>query len=113
MKDSKTSRHEDILKYLETFSDEEKVVLKAMGRLNVSVGKNIALHTIHKKIPDEYLHTANKTIKSLCKKGFIVKYRKENYGLSKKGRDVANHITKKDMRDKNADLRLLLLLNKL
>lgn len=110
MKDSEPSRRGMILFYLESMTEEEIAVLKVMGRLNVSVKKNIAVQTIHKKLPDKYLKVANKTINSLSKDGFIIKYRKENVGLSQKGRDVANYIVDQDLKKKNRDLRLLLLL---
>lgn len=111
MTDSKSSiRHEDILYHLQSFSDDEKAILKAMGRITVSVKKNVALHTIFKKLPEQYIKSGKKCIEGLCAKGFIIKYRKENYGLSQKGRDVANYLTNEDMKNKYNDLRILLLI---
>ena len=52
--------------------------------MRTSVNKNFNKHTIKKKLKKEDLPLFEKSFNNLVKSGIIVKYRKENYGISKK-----------------------------
>lgn len=81
-----TSNKSEILRCLDELDDAEKSILYAMGKMRITVNKNVREETIRKKLPDKYLINFDKALSNLIKRGIVVRYRPHNYGLSQKGR---------------------------
>lgn len=76
-------------------TEDEIKILELLGRLHVSRHKNINEATIRKKLPQQYHANLKKTIKSLISKGFLRRYRNENYSLNAQGKKIAEELAKK------------------
>lgn len=80
-------------------SPTEIQILYILGKLDISVKKNINEDTIKKKLPDNHLKKFPKSLNNLKKSGLIVRYRNNNWAVSKKGREVT-HLIVKQKREK-------------
>lgn len=80
---------DEIIKKL---SPIENQILFELGNLDISVNKNVNIKTIKKKMPDKYLAGFPYAFKHLVHLGIIVKYRPDNYGVSKEGRKITHTI---------------------
>ncbi|TFH39777.1 MAG: hypothetical protein E4G94_10630 [ANME-2 cluster archaeon] len=89
-------------------TDDEIKILGVLGRLHISLNKNINENTIRKNLPQQYHKNLNKTIKSLKSKGLLLPYRKENYCLNAKGKKIAEKLAKKRRDNLYSGLRMLL-----
>ncbi len=78
--------------YILKLSDTEREILYVLGKMRISVNKNVREETIKKKLPDKYLKDFNSALSTLLKSGLIVKYRPHNYGLSQDGRILVDKI---------------------
>ena len=87
-------------------------ILSKCARMKTSVNKNFNKNTIKKKLKTEELPFFEKSFNNLIKSGIIVKYRKENYGISKKGRIIQNIILNNERKEKYSNLnRILIIIN--
>lgn len=75
------SSPEEIINQL---SPTEKQILYILGKLDISIKKNINENTIKKKLSDNHLKKFPKSLNNLKNSGLIVKYRNNNWGVSKK-----------------------------
>ena len=96
---------------LQDLTPIEKKILLECGKYNISIKKNISEETIKKKMPNSYMPKFNKSIKSLLAKGLLVKYRNNNFGLSKDGRTISKRIKEKHQNDLYDGLRILMLID--
>ena len=85
-------------------SDTEREILYVLGRMRISINKNVQEETIKKKLPDKYLKTFNKAFSNLLKSGLVVKYRAHNYGVSQEGRILIDEIVKLKMKEQYVGL---------
>lgn len=79
---------------ISTLSISEKKILYVLGKMHISVNKNVHEKTIKKKLPEKYSKEVKKDLKKLLNSGILIRYRPHNYGLSKKGRILADKIVK-------------------
>lgn len=93
---------------ISSLSDTEREILRTVGKMHISVNKNVKEETIKKKLPDKYLKGFNKALSNLLKSGLLVRYRAHNYGVSKKGRIIANEIMKSKREKAYEGLKILM-----
>ena len=77
--------------------------------MRISVKKNFDEHTLKKKLSQKDLKNYKEAFSNLCACGIIVKYRDENYAVSKQGRHITDEIVEQKRQNKYAGLRILLL----
>ena len=103
----------DISSYAEEIIEElneyETLIMTELGRMSISVKKNISEETLKNKLPDDHIKNFSKNRDSLKAKGLIVKYRPGNYGVPKLGRIVARKLLEKSRNKKYNDLNRILL----
>lgn len=83
---------EEAYNQIADLSSAEMEILYVLGKMRISVNKNVREETIKKKLPDKYLNDFNNALSNLLKSGLLVKYRPHNYGLSQKGRILVDNI---------------------
>lgn len=100
---------EDIIAKL---SPTERNMLYILGKMHISVKKNFDEDTLKKKLSNKDLRNYKKSFSNLKNSGLIVMYRPGNYGISKKGRIVADKIV--DLKRKNIyqNLKILLIFDR-
>ena len=98
---------EDILNQL---SPTEKNMLYILGKMHISVKKNFDENSLKKKLSDNDLKNYKKAFSNLKHSGLVVMYRPGNYGISKKGRIVADKLVESKRRNIYDNLRILMLM---
>ena len=88
----------------------EKQILYVLGKLKISVSKNINEDTIKKKLPSKYHKDFSKSLNNLKASGLIVKYRQNNWGVSKNGRKVIHLIVEQKREEHYQNLNRILLI---
>ena len=96
----------DIIKEL---SETEINILYVLGKMRISVNKNINEHSIKKKLSDEDLKNYKKAFSNFCACGIIVMYRPGNFAVSKQGIKITDEIVEQKRQKKYAGLRILML----
>ncbi|MCL2115490.1 MAG: hypothetical protein FWH29_04640 [Methanobrevibacter sp.] len=98
---------------IEGLNEYETLIVTELGRLKISVNKNVSEETLKKKLPDDHLKHFSRSIRNLKSNGLIVKYRNENWGVSQIGRIVARKLVEKyrAKKYKKQNLRIMALLN--
>ena len=97
---------------IENLSPTEINILYILGKMHISVKKNFNEHTLKKKLSNKDLKHYEKSFSNLKNSGLIVMYRPGNFGISKKGRIVADEIVNLKRRNIYKNLRILLLMDK-
>lgn len=87
----------------------EKNILFILGKMRISVNKNVNEHSLKKKLSNEDLKNYNKAFSNLCACGIIVMYRPGNFGVSKQGRKITDEIVKQKRQNKYEGLRILMI----
>ena len=87
----------------------ERNILYTLGKMRISVNKNVNEHSLKKKLSNEDLKNYNDAFSNLCSCGIIVMYRPGNFGVSKQGRRITDEVVDQKRKDKYAGLRMLLL----
>ena len=87
----------------------EKNILYILGKMRISVNKNVNEHSLKKKLSNEDLKNYNQAFSNLCSCGIIVMYRPGNFGVSKQGRKITDEVVNQKRNDKYAGLRILML----
>jgi Mn-dependent DtxR family transcriptional regulator len=91
-------------------TDCEKKVLELLGKLHISQNKNVNEKTLRKKLLSKCQPELSDIIKSLHSKGLLRYYRKENYALTKEGKELAEKLAENIIKELYPDLRILLVL---
>ena len=94
---------------IKELSETEKHILYILGKMRISVKKNFDEHTLKKKLSNKDLKNYKKAFSNLCTSGIIVMYRPGNYGVSKKGREVADELVEQKRANIYSNLRILML----
>ena len=94
---------------IKELSETEKNILYILGKMRISVNKNINEHSLKKKLSNEDLKNYKKAFSNLCACGIIEIYRPGNYAVSKQGRRITDEIVMQKRQNKYAGLRILML----
>ena len=77
---------------IKELSETVKNILYILGKMRISVNKNINEHSLKKKLSNEDLKNYKKAFSNLCACGIIEIYRPGNYAVSKQGRRITDEI---------------------
>ena len=83
---------DDPKEIVKELSETEKNILFILGKMRISVNKNVNEHSLKKKLSNEDLKNYKKAFSNLCNSGIIVMYRPGNFGVSKQGRRITDEI---------------------
>ena len=100
---------DDPKEIVKELSETEKNILYILGKMRISVNKNVNEHSLKKKLSNEDLKNYKTAFSNLCNSGIIVMYRPGNFGVSKQGRRITDEVVKQKRQNKYAGLRILML----
>lgn len=80
---------------IKELSETEKNILYILGKMRISVNKNVDEHSLKKKLSNDDLKNYKKAFSNLCSCGIIVIYRPGNFAVSKHGRIITDEIVEK------------------
>ena len=100
---------DDPKEIVKELSETEKNILFILGKIRISVNKNVNEHSLKKKLSNEDLKNYKKAFSNLCNSGIIVMYRPGNFGVSKQGRRITDEIVEQKRQNKYDGLRILML----
>lgn len=100
---------DDPKEIVKELSVTEKNILYILGKMRISVNKNVNEHSLKKKLSNEDLKNYKKAFSNLCNSGIIVMYRPGNFGVSKQGRRITDEIVEQKRHNKYEGLRILML----
>ena len=86
---------DDPKEIINELSETEKNILYILGKMRISVNKNVDEHSLKKKLSNDDLKNYKKAFSNLCSCGIIVRYRPGNFAVSKQGRRITDEIVEK------------------
>lgn len=101
--------YDDPKEIVKQLTKTERNILYILGKMRISVNKNVNEHSLKKKLSNEDLKNYNQAFSNLCACGIIVMYRPGNFGVSKQGRRITDEVVDQKRKDKYAGLRILML----
>ena len=100
---------DDPKEIIKELSETEKNILYVLGKMRISVNKNINEHSLKKKLSNDDLKNYKKAFSNLSACGIIVMYRPGNFAVSKHGRRITDEIVEQKRQNKYDGLRILML----
>ena len=100
---------DDPKEIIKELSETEKNILYVLGKMRISVNKNINEHSLKKKLSNDDLKNYKKAFSNLSACGIIVMYRPGNFAVSKQGRRITDEIVEQKRQNKYDGLRILML----
>lgn len=100
---------DDPKEIIKELSETEKNILYILGKMRISVNKNVNEHSLKKKLSNDDLKNYKKAFSNLCACGIIEMYRPGNFAVSKQGRRITDEIVKQKRQNKYDGLRILML----
>ena len=99
---------DDPKEIIKELSETEKNILYVLGKMRISVNKNINEHSLKKKLSNDDLKNYKKAFSNLSACGIIVMYRPGNFAVSKQGRRITDEIIKQKRQNKYDGLKILM-----
>lgn len=99
---------DDPKEIIKELSETEKNILYVLGKMRISVNKNINEHSLKKKLSNDDLKNYKKAFSNLSACGIIVMYRPGNFAVSKQGRRITDEIVEQKRQNKYDGLKILM-----
>lgn len=99
---------DDPKEIIKELSETERNILFILGKMRISINKNVNEESIKKKLSNKDLKEYNKAFSNLLTSGIVVMYRPGNFGVSKQGRRITNEIVEQKRLKKYSGLRILM-----
>ena len=99
---------DDTKEIIKELSETEKNILYVLGKMRISVNKNINEHSLKKKLSNDDLKNYKKAFSNLSACGIIVMYRPGNFAVSKQGRRITDEIVEQKRQNKYDGLKILM-----
>ena len=100
---------DDPKEIIKELSETEKNILYVLGKMRISVNKNVNEHSLKKKLSNDDLKNYKKAFSNLCACGIIEMYRSGNFAVSKQGRRITDEIVEQKRKSIYGNLRILML----
>ena len=99
---------DDPKEIINELSETEKNILYILGKMRISVNKNVDEHSLKKKLSNDDLKNYKKAFSNLSACGIIVMYRPGNFAVSKQGRRITDEIVEQKRQNKYDGLKILM-----
>ena len=99
---------DDPKEIIKELSETEKNILYVLGKMRISVNKNINEHSLKKKLSNDDLKNYKKAFSNLSACGIIVMYRPGNFAVSKQGRRITDENVEQKRQNKYDGLKILM-----